>query len=71
MVNRTDISKAEMLTYFFVNPNPDKLEPKDICHQVTKTRRTLFCYSFLVSWCLCGEKKKVLPQKAQNSQLRN
>jgi hypothetical protein len=26
--------------------------------------------SALVSWCLGGEKKKVLPQKAQNSQLR-
>jgi hypothetical protein len=36
----------------------------------TKAQRheVLFCYSFLVSWCLGGEKKKVLPQNAQNLQ---
>jgi len=47
-------------------PNPDKPEPKSFA---TKAQSILICYSFLVSWCLCGEKKKVLPQKAQNSQL--
>jgi len=45
-------------------PNLDKPEPRNICHQGTKTRRILFCYSFLVSWCLGGKKKKDLSQKA-------
>jgi hypothetical protein len=44
-----------------IAPYPDKPELKNICHQGTKQRRILFRYSFLVSWCLCGEKKKVLP----------
>jgi len=33
--------------------------------------KILFCYSFLVSWCFSGEKKIILPQKAQTIQLRN
>jgi len=36
----------------------DRPEPRNICHQGTKTRRILFCYPFLVSWWLCGEKLK-------------
>jgi hypothetical protein len=37
-------------------------------HKDTKDFILLF---FFVSWCLCGKKKKVLPQKAQNLQPRN
>ena len=48
-----------------------RINRKKICHQGTKTRKILFCYPFLVTWCLRGEKKKVLPWKAQNLQLRN
>ena len=39
--------------YILIVPNPDKPEPRNVCHQ--GTQRILFCYSFLVSWC--GEKK--------------
>jgi hypothetical protein len=41
----------------------DGPEPRNICHQGTKTRRILFCYSFLVSWWLCGEKKNCQAQR--------
>jgi len=43
-------------------PNPDKPEPRNVCHQGTKARKifiVLFFFSVLVpSW-----RKKVLPQK--------
>jgi hypothetical protein len=51
---------------------------KNICHQGTKTRSFILLFfpsraeplwgGALVSWCLGGEKKKVLPQNAQNLQ---
>jgi len=40
MVNRTDIAKAEMLTYFFVNPNPDKPEITNHKHQISNKFQT-------------------------------
>lgn len=47
----------------FLSPNADKPEPKIFAtkaqrHKDTKTPRILFCYSFWVTWCLGGEKKK-------------
>jgi len=30
----------------------------------TQKHKGYIYYSFFVPWCLCGEKKKVLPQKA-------
>jgi len=40
MVNSTGISKAEMLTYFFVNPNPDKPEITNHKHQISNKFQT-------------------------------
>ena len=58
MVNSTGISKAEMLTYFFVNPNPDKPEITNHKHQISNkfqirstTNRLLFVF-LVIEICL-------------------
>jgi len=51
------IKKNPILFTFQESPAAVKPEPKNICHQGTKTRRILFCYSFLVSWCVWRKEK--------------
>ncbi|MGB2927394.1 MAG: hypothetical protein WBB70_00625, partial [Desulfobacterales bacterium] len=45
-------------------------EPKIFATKTLKHKGYIY-YSFFVPWCLSGRIEKVLPQKAQNLQLRN
>jgi hypothetical protein len=38
------------------NPNPEKLEPRNVCHQGTKARK-IFIVLFFLSVLVPGEKK--------------
>jgi len=56
--------------YVFFNPNPKKPEPKIFATKTLRHKGYIY-YSFFAPWCLSGRMEKVVPQKAQNLQLRN
>jgi hypothetical protein len=51
-------------------PNLDEPEPKTFATKTLRHKGYIY-YFFFVPRCLSGRIEKVLPQKAQNLQLRN